>query len=185
MIYVCMPYSEEVKGRTMADLIQVFRYEMRDVVDFIPCEGALVPNQRISLVREARRRGGSHVLFLDSDMRFPQNILGRLLRHNEFIVACNCIDKRTGLPVLQTADDGAVYIGLAVMLIDLSVFDRIKEPWFALPWDPSQNRLVGEDMFFCRKAHEAGYKIVIDHELSKEVRHIGQGEFGMEGEEDD
>ena len=36
---------------------------------------------------------------------------------------------------------------------------------------------IGEDMYFCREAQKAGFKVYIDHDLSKQVRHIGVLEF--------
>lgn len=36
-----------------------------------------------------------------------------------------------------------------------------------------RNGFVGEDIFFCNKAKAAGYKIYIDHDLSKGVSHVG------------
>jgi hypothetical protein len=36
---------------------------------------------------------------------------------------------------------------------------------------------IGEDVFFCQKAAAAGFKIWIDHDVSKEIGHIGTFEF--------
>jgi hypothetical protein len=37
---------------------------------------------------------------------------------------------------------------------------------------------MGEDVFFCKKAQELGYKVSIDHDVSHEIGHIGTFEFG-------
>ena len=50
-----------------------------------------------------------------------------------------------------------------------------------------RNGFVGEDIFFCNKAKGAGYKIYIDHDLSKGVSHIGDFPYKheqMEGWDD-
>jgi hypothetical protein len=36
-------------------------------------------------------------------------------------------------------------------------------------------------VFFCRKAREAGYEVLVDHDLSHQVKHIGTFEYSHEG----
>jgi hypothetical protein len=51
-------------------------------------------------------------------------------------------------------------------------------PWFHIPWNEKELKFdCGEDIYFCRKARKAGHKIYLDHDLSKEIAHIGQYEF--------
>jgi hypothetical protein len=68
-------------------------------------------------------------------------------------------------------------IGMGVMLIKRNVFEKLTEPWFETPWRTDARGYIGEDIFFCRKAQDAGYKIWIDHDVSKEIGHIGTFEF--------
>jgi hypothetical protein len=68
-------------------------------------------------------------------------------------------------------------IGMGVMLIKRKVFEALTEPWFETPWRNDKRGYVGEDVFFCRKAQAAGFKIYIDHDVSKEIGHIGTFEF--------
>jgi hypothetical protein len=36
---------------------------------------------------------------------------------------------------------------------------------------------IGEDIYFCKLAQANGMKVYVDHDLSKDVRHIGVMEF--------
>jgi GT2 family glycosyltransferase len=68
-------------------------------------------------------------------------------------------------------------IGTGIMLIKRRVFEGMSEPWFDMPWQTTRG-YMGEDVFFCRKARELGFKVYIDHDVSHEIGHIGTFEFG-------
>jgi hypothetical protein len=156
--------------------------------------GTIIPQQRAALVNAALKADATHCLWIDSDMRFPPDALGRLLSHDEPIVGCNYSTRRP--PILPTAEHkemGLVFTeadsegllsvarcGMGLMLVDTNVYRTIGEPYFALGFNRTENSYVGEDVFFCKKAREKGYKILIDQDLSKEVRHIGEIEFRYE-----
>jgi len=66
---------------------------------------------------------------------------------------------------------------MGCMLIKANVFRTMAEPWFQIGYSPDWKTFVGEDMYFCREAQKAGFKVYIDHDVSKQVRHIGVLEF--------
>jgi hypothetical protein len=66
------------------------------------------------------------------------------------------------------------------MLIAMDVFEKISAPWFATPWIKDRGCFMGEDSFFCQRLHEAGIPLFIDHDLSKQVGHIGTFEYRHE-----
>lgn len=156
--------------------------------------GTLLPQQRATLVRLAQEWGATHVLWLDSDMRFPADTLARLLDHEQPIVAANYSTRRH--PILPTAehkdlghlfttpeDDALVevsHVGMGCMLVDMSVYARIQEPWFILGFNPKAKEYIGEDVFFLRRAKEHGFVPLIDQSLSHDVRHVGEMEFRAE-----
>lgn len=49
-------------------------------------------------------------------------------------------------------------ISMGCVLIHRRVFDAIGDPWFKC----DENAVAGEDFYFCRKAQEAGFKIMAD-----------------------
>lgn len=137
---------------------------------------------RSSLVDGALNAGASHMLWLDSDMRFPPDTLTRLLSHKKPIVGANAVARQDPHSFVATRNGEIVKttnasrgieevdkVGLAVMLISTAVFKQIPKPWFLFEYDGEN--YMSEDVYFCRKAREAGFKIYIDHDLSKKVSH--------------
>lgn len=157
-------------------------------------EGSILPQLRHNLVRAAKKNKASHILFIDTDMTFNPYVLHELLDANLPIVAANCPTKR--IPSVPTArlfrkDDpqGApLYdgkygedqryvkvwrVGTGVMLIEMSVFDKIPEPYFPITYDEIHGEVVGEDWGFCSLVEAAGIPITVDLFVSREIGHIG------------
>lgn len=190
MIVVATPCRDTVQATFASDLVSLVREPPGTA--FIICQGSYIPNNRIKLVQTAIEVKASHILFIDSDMRFPSDTIERLLKANKDIVGANCKQRtqdewtarkgdkfvsstgRTGLEEVDT-------LGFGVTLIDMKVFNgalrKIPEPWFAMPYHTRDKKLVGEDVYFCTVAKEQGFKIWIDHDLSQEVKHTGSQEF--------
>jgi hypothetical protein len=122
-------------------------------------------------------------------------MISRLLAHDVDIVATNCARRRmptgpTAQVYKENGDRELVWsmpestglqevgsVGMGVMLIKAGVFKALSEPWYETPWRSDKRGYIGEDVFFCKKAREAGFKIWIDHDVSKEIGHIGTFEF--------
>jgi hypothetical protein len=197
-IAVCTPARDMVHANYTFCLVNMVAFHTINTMDAVALkinQGTLIQNQRADLCLEAMGEGCSHVLFIDSDMTFPQDMVQRLLAHDKDIVATNCARRRmpTGPTAQKTLPDGSrelIYtmpestgleevesIGMGVMLIKRKVFESLTEPWFETPWRTDKRGYIGEDVFFCRKAAAAGFKIYIDHDVSKEIGHIGTFEF--------
>jgi Anp1 len=185
---ICTPVRDFVLAGFTYDLAQLLRVE-RDVV-FTISHGTYISNQRNLLAKTAMAHGASHVLFIDSDMRFPPDTLQQLLRRGLDIVGANCSQRmkkeftarargcfissvgKTGIEKVDT-------LGMGVTLIKREVFEKLPEPWFFMQSDGTKD--IGEDVNFCLLAGKHGIKIHIDHDLSQQVRHAGIVEFGMDG----
>jgi len=162
-----------------------------------------VHTARQELAERAFQRDVSHILWLDSDMRFPKDTLLRLLAHDLPIVGVNystrgvpaefvaikrtSVDHDDGGARLKTLDSSAGLeeveaLGFGCVLMRTDILANIGEPpWFFFEWLPNTaHRQVGEDVYFCRKARKAGWKIYVDHDLSKEVRHVGSFEYRLD-----
>jgi hypothetical protein len=180
------------------DLVNMVAYHTlntNDAVSLKISQGTLIANQRAELSLDAMAEGCTHILFIDSDMRFPQDMIERLLKHDLDIVATNCARRRmptgpTAQLYKENGDRELVWtmpestglqevgsVGMGVMLIKKNVFAALSEPWFETPWRVDKRGYIGEDVFFCQKAAAAGFKIWIDHDVSKEIGHIGTFEF--------
>jgi len=162
-------------------------------VDFI--KSSLLPETRTRLVSRAYKFGATHILWLDTDMKFPPDTIARLLNHNKMVVGANYSTKEIeSRPVAYREDEDYVgpvwtqdsskglqqvtFLGMGVMLTDIRVFDVLKLPWFVFdPLPPDFIKQSGEDGYFCHKLREAEFEVFIDHDLSKQVVHIGDAEY--------
>lgn len=160
-------------------------------------KGTLLPSQREDLVRQAIDLDMTHILWLDSDMRFPKNLLHKLLLHQQPIVALNYTTRRlpvapVAVPLDETAGErlflepgqtGLVpvfSVGMGAMLVDLDVYKALPEPWFILGYSPDSGKFQSEDVYFCLQARQAGLDVLVDVGLSQEVSHIGEWEYRHE-----
>lgn len=143
-----------------------------------------------TFVHQARERllhdmtelwGATHILWLDSDMTFPADTALRLLRHDKDIVAINYVMRRDNWRPIAKRDGKRISsldatglesvdeIGMGVFLMKTSVVKDIPSPRF---WYSTLTET--EDLYFCRLLRNAGHEIWIDHDLSREVGHVGQ-----------
>jgi hypothetical protein len=141
---------------------------------------------REAVLLGAIERQATHVLWLDTDMAVPLDTAIRLAKHNQPIVAANCVMK-TMRPVFTAMRGGQRLdttpqatglepcdtVGMAVMLLRTSVVADLPRPWFRHGLNDAGDD-VGEDVRFCRTLRAAGHEIYVDHDLSKEIGHIGQ-----------
>jgi len=155
-------------------------------------QGSMLVQSRHSLVRKALEEDCSHILFLDSDMKFPKTILNALLEDRKEIVAANCTTR--SMPPVPVAHDlngerlqsyGRVGLqkvqqtGLAVCLIQADVFKRLQPPFFSMEWIPECQAYCGEDIYFTQYAKEAaGVDCWINHTVSRDIKHIGSMAYG-------
>lgn len=142
---------------------------------------------RDAVLMAALQERADHVLWLDTDMSFPPETALRLAKHDKPIVACNCLMRdprrlwtaqRDGKRIETTPDSTGLEavdsVGLAVMLMRTDVVSSFSRPLFTHGWNVKTNTDIGEDVMFCRELRDAGHTIYIDHDLSKEIGHIGQ-----------
>ena len=200
-VAVAIPSGDQVAIGFAFDLAQMIGSTVatRNDIDvrLTNIQSSVLHKSRRDLVRLALKHDCTHLLFLDSDMRFPRHTLLRLLSHGEPIVGVNYVTRRPPtLPVTFRNDDNPndrVYTevestgleevastGLGVCLFDLDLFRHLSEPWFDFVWEGDDLHLVGEDVYLFRKLRqELGAKVLIDHDLSKEVLHVGSHDYGL------
>lgn len=158
-------------------------------------EGTYLHRGREILAETALERGFDYVLWVDTDMTFPADSLIKLLSTGEKIVGANYCRRKwdelgyTAIKrVFETVDQKSQNcvtgpestgieevegIGFGLCLTHTSVFEDVPKPWFWYHWLPDLQQHVGEDIYFCAKAREAGHSVWVDHDLSKHVGHIG------------
>lgn len=201
-IAICMPCTDDVPVGTMMCLLALQNYLVTHPVDedqglniFIE-QSSLLVQSRQNLIQRALDWKADWILMLDSDMTFPANTFHRLAKHNKGIVACNYVRRSIPTaPVTKGKDDKfiitnddsegieiAKFTGFGVCLVAADVFKQLDKPWFDTIWmehkDEGRVECLGEDVFFFEKVrYFTDQELWIDHDLSKEVTHIGQFEY--------
>lgn len=196
-VAVCVPSGgtwEQKFGASLFDmLLHVSQYPLPGVTEFhiglSTSAGSILPRERQRLVMAARKVEATHLLWLDDDMVFPADTLHRLLLPKKPIVAANCTTRSLPPKPCATKNNARVQsndkhgleevdaVGMAVMLTEMRVFDTIPEPWFMFGFQPKSKNYTGEDVFFCHTARAHGFPVLIDHDLSVEIGHMGGHEF--------
>ena len=167
--------------------------EARSVV-VIERRTSVLPRARQELLEDAIAQECTHALFMDSDQSFPGDTLHRLMKWRKPVVACNIAVKTNpsfptarlrgptafGVPLTSEGKSGLERvwrIGTGIMLVDLSVVRDLPKPWFELTWNHKEAQFMTEDWYFCDKLEHAGVEIYVDHDLSRQIGHIGQFNF--------
>jgi cellulose synthase/poly-beta-1,6-N-acetylglucosamine synthase-like glycosyltransferase len=202
-IAICIPARGQMEVTTAFDLTMMAAYmagKKNIDLNVYTSQGTLIFDQRNSLVRTAVDEKCDYILFIDADMRFPKTTLERLLAHKKDIIGVNATTRM--MPPKPTArniqinEDGSVdwlevlsnkekgigkvdAIGCGVMLIKTSCLKNIPQPYFYFE-QLLKGKLLGEDIYFCIKAKDAGIDTWVDHDLSMEIGHVGSYTYGWD-----
>lgn len=193
-VVIGFPSGPTIPTRFALDLFSCISYSAHHVpngVMLANTRGSILPEVRMRVVAQAKRKGATHVLFIDSDQTFPEFIVEKLLSHDKQIVACNIATK--SYPAQPTARlyDGTIggkklyttedtedlvrvwRVGFGIILIKMTVFEQIKQPYFGIEYREEDQSYLGEDWYFCQKAEKKGIKIYVDQDLSRYIGHLG------------
>jgi hypothetical protein len=143
----------------------------------------------------------THLLWVDSDMRFPKDGMLRLMSHNKAIVGCNYSTRmappgyvgikeifgaKVETKIESTGLEQVEALGFGFMLFDLRRFAHKLpdlQPLFGFKWLEDLEAWMGEDVFFFEKMKTADVDVWCDHDLSKEIAHVGDMEYQTLGVE--
>jgi hypothetical protein len=200
-VAICIPSRGEMEIGTAFDLAVMCGYDAntrKGTQAVYTISGTLIFDQREKLVDAALKDGSDYILWIDADMRFPKNTIERLIAHDKPIVGVNATTR--SVPVNATAKnleidrenkvnkwvavssknktglEKVTAIGCGVMLVKREVFEKTERPWFWFEVLPG-GKLLGEDVYFCVKAFDAGFDTYVDHTLSNEIGHVGRYTF--------
>lgn len=156
--------------------------------------GSILPQLRQNLVDHALESKATHLLMIDSDMTFPQNLAFEWLKADRPVIAANCPTKT--MPCWPTArqfgpgagsviySEGAAdrfervwRVGTGIVMLRRDVLEKLPRPAFTPYWSEALDSYVFEDWVMMEHIEKLGFDIVVDHEMSQEVGHIGDYEF--------
>lgn len=159
---------------------------------------SILPKNRLDIIKIAKKADADYLLFLDSDHTFPADLPHRLIAHNKPIVAANCVTKtipaqptarafKEGFPqgsVIYTDDKHGLEevwrIGTGVMLIRRDALQVIPHSSWQMMYKEAGDTYQGEDWSFCAAVEELKIPLFVDHDVSREIGHIGNFEFTHE-----
>lgn len=152
------------------------------VIDMVLRRSCDIVSNRTFLVNAALKAGATHLLFVDADMLFSYDIIPRLLAHNKEIVGVKYKKRQYPVEWLYKAQGAESetelfkvdHVGTGLMLIDLTVFKNpsLGTPWFNFGRDSQGALAMGEDVWFCNTARDAGYDVWVDPTIV--MGHIGE-----------
>lgn len=189
IIMIACPSTGWYNFETVAALISLACPEgYHFMFNFI--SNCLIYDAREKLVEYAKELKAEYILFLDSDMIPPNHTVTSLISHKKDIISgmifrrkypfqpcfySKCTLTKSMEPIFEGPMEPEKWpktgayefegFGMACCLINMRVFDHIKQPYyFPLP-------RVGEDLAFCLKAKKAGFKLWVD--FSVDCAHLG------------
>ena len=157
---------------------------------FVPKYPGQIDTVRNGLIEQALQAGVTHLWMTDTDQIYHDpDTLNKMLAHNKPIVSAPVYrryppfdpimyrrhDDKQIQPVgfnevSEAVKDGKILdidvTGMGCVLFDMKVFLDIEAPWFKLP--EYDERGPGEDIYFWKKANEAGYSIAADFSIKVE-----------------
>ena len=162
----------------------------------VSVSGTLLPQMRNSIVEQAMEHRCTHILWIDSDMEFPADSLERLLLRKEAVVGVNYSQrKRPAKPTVARRDDkggrywvyteaqegieAVEFIGHGLCLAETSVYEAMPKPWYMLGWSRERQCIIGEDVWFCHQLKRLECPVYVDHDLSRDIGHIGYHTYTM------
>lgn len=200
-VLICVPCHDRVLpgfayslARAMA-YFGAMPYDGKKNVDVTFVKSSNLAESRTRLVSRAYQLEATHIVWIDSDMKFPEDAIPTLLNRAVPVVAINYPTKEIeARPTAYADDDNYVgpvwsgdnatglvevsHCGMGLMLTDIRVFEAIDAPYFHFePQAPDFIHTATEDVYLCRKLREKGIKIHIDHDLSKRCAHVGDFEY--------
>lgn len=186
---IAVPCGQMVHAGFARCLANLTRYLADQQYDFevVMVMGSVLPQQRTDLVKHAAAKQARWILWLDSDMHFPDTVFDRMLAWNKTIVACTystrmkpqqsvAFTNSEDLTERLTADQGlhpVWAVGMGCMLTKTEIFSQIPQPWFSHQWHENSQSYTGEDLYFCDRAQTHGHGVYVDCDLSKEIAHYG------------
>ena len=185
-IVIGVPHTGVFNAHTVMSLLSLAvpdGYQMQ----FHFVASCLLYESRERIARYALQENADYLLFLDSDMVVPYDLVVKLVKHDLMFVTGMAFKriypyqpcfyttvrlKKDFKPILESPaefpDEGLLKIegaGMACCLIKTDVFRNVKPPWFF----PLPN--IGEDLTFCLKLQKNKIDMFVD--LGINVGHVG------------
>jgi glycosyltransferase involved in cell wall biosynthesis/2-polyprenyl-3-methyl-5-hydroxy-6-metoxy-1,4-benzoquinol methylase/GT2 family glycosyltransferase len=190
-ILIAIPTARNIETDTMKSIYDLIKPEGYRV-DFQTFYGYNIDQVRNLMAHYTIENNYDYIFYLDSDIILPNNTLLKLLSDDKDIVSGMYIQRRTHaqIPEMYTWNDkggmrnmkpdettprGLVEIaacGFGGVLIKKDVLEDVGYPYFVYKHSIDFKDTVSEDVDFCMKAVDKGYKIYLDTDI--QYQHIAR-----------
>lgn len=192
-VAICTPARDVVYAGYAKSLANLTARLSKTQVNFevMMTLGSVIPQLRSDLVSIALEKNFEWILWLDSDMHFPDYLFERLVAHKKDIVAASYSTRVKPLRSVAFTNEHnyderlterrglhpVFAVGMGCMLTHRRIFEQLPRPWFMHEWDPLSESLMGEDIYFCKYANNNGIEVYVDADLGKDIGHYGTKVF--------
>jgi hypothetical protein len=187
-----VPCTETVRSEFAQCLAGLTQYNAQHFIDSSSCfiTSSVLHDSRnkmiMTMFHDSTVTGCEWIVFIDSDMVFPNNAVERLITHSPHVKVvgvnyCSRIEpynptcrkfegfvyttsKTCGLEEIET-------MGMGMVAIHRDVIETLEMPYF--DWVTGKKSFIGEDVYFFNRVRQCGFSVYVDHDLSKEIYHIG------------
>lgn len=155
--------------------------------------GVFVHENANRLVEIAKEKKASHIFFVEHDMVFEPDTLRRLLKVDKDVVAAaysgRCLPRQP--LVYQMGNNGELYmmsydvwpkepfkaygVPTGCTLVKMSVFDKIKKPYFFFDYSKEGKMQDSQDIYFSKQVNKAGMECWVDPTIN--IVHIGDFDY--------
>lgn len=150
--------------------------------------GMTIEAVRNSIVEQALQSGCTHLIMFDTDQIIPSDTITKLLAHDLPVASAPVFRRYPPFDSLMYRGEPGKYelvpdeeveigglvevdaTGTGCIMYKTEVFLKIDAPWFEFSIG-KDGKPIGEDIGFCIKLKEAGYKIFVD--TSIHIGHVG------------
>lgn len=179
-LYVGLPFCQRPVQPEWAVSIRNLAMPLNCTYGFAPLRGLPIDEARNALAESALAEQAKYLFFIDDDTAPPQhaitNLISILDSDPEAMVAGGIYFTREKRPqpiVFKEEGGGPSWdwaykdvfecssLGTGCMMVKTEVFSKIEKPWFKTILE-NETGVITDDIYFCRKVKEAGYKIFAD-----------------------
>ena len=186
---VGIPSNGTIKMNTMMSVFQMMG-SLPYKFDLITFQSCVIHFNREKIADGALKSNATHLLFVDTDMVFQPSVLEKLLKDDKDIIGVKTYLRQSErvstvasvdengenpLPESETELFECYGVGTGFMLIKADVLRKMEKPRFMFDFN-KDGEVIGEDIWFCRKARQMGYKVWCDPTV--EVLHLGDFAYG-------
>jgi hypothetical protein len=180
-ILVGMPSLGTVRVETMTSLYYMLSSTKAQYIIYTPVS-CYLHESRNDVFRHALKLDAEYVLFVDSDMVFPEDALNKLIARDKEIIGVNYNYRAYPIRAITVLDKDVPdsltdpfpvrVAGTGFLLIKTKILKLLPEPWFHFnPSHSDGTPLTGEDPWFCNVARAHGINVWVDPTIK--MGHIG------------